>query len=91
VEIIDSPLATTGSQGRHWVRFTLGVPLLVGICCRRKHQFPLQDGHFRVSTSRVALFRAKAQVSPDLAWGGRPVLTGPRSALPTHVVLSGAA
>jgi hypothetical protein len=31
VEIIDSPLATTGSHGRHWVRFTLEVPLLFGI------------------------------------------------------------
>jgi hypothetical protein len=31
VEIIDSPLVITGSQGRHWVRFTYGVPFVFGI------------------------------------------------------------
>ena len=39
--------------------FTHGVPLLLGFRCRRKHQNPNKDRHFRAFTPRVAAASTK--------------------------------
>ena len=43
-EIIDSPLTTAGSHGRHWVRSTCGVPFCSGCDVVANARFPYRTG-----------------------------------------------
>lgn len=43
-----TPIVTDLDRLDRWLRFIYGVQLLIRVCCCRKHQFPLQERHFRV-------------------------------------------